>query len=212
MEQVEEYVKGKWKQLTAFSIKEELKDRLWKEIVYRYSEQHRFYHNLNHIGFVFSLFEDNIQQITLPAVVGFAILYHDIVYDTYRNDNEQQSAAVAEMHLGHLKVNKSVIDQVKMFILATKDHQINEAYPAKNDLSLFLDFGMAVLGEEPEVYKLYSQKIRQEFNKYSDEIYKEGRKQALAKMLDADLFQTALFRDKFDERARKNMRNELGAL
>ena len=54
MENIVDYVKEKWKQLTAFSKKEELKEQLWSEILYRYSEQHRRYHNLmsQHLQFI----------------------------------------------------------------------------------------------------------------------------------------------------------------
>ncbi len=212
MEQAEEYVKGKWQQLTAFSAKQDVKDRLWNELTYRYAERHRQYHNLNHIAYIFSLCDEYIGQITKPAVVGFAILYHDIVYNTYHTDNEEQSAAVAEMHLQQLKVNKAVIEEVKMFIIATKDHKIPDDFSLKNDLALFLDFDMAILASEPENFHIYSQKIRQEYAKFSDEVYKEGRKLALSKMLDATLFQTPHFKELMEEKAKTNMRNELGGL
>ena len=212
MEQVEEYVKGKWQQLTAFSARQDVNNRLWNELAYRYAERHRHYHNLNHIAYIFSLCDKHIGQITKPAVVGFAVLYHDVVYNTYHNDNEEQSAAVAEMHLQQLKVKQQLIEDVKTFILATKDHKIPLDFSLKNDLALFLDFDMAILASEPETYSIYSQKIRQEYGKYSDEIYNEGRKMALSKMLDATLFHTPQFKEMMEEKARNNMRNELGGL
>src|SRR3954451_19947230 len=122
MENSIDYVKEKWNKLTSFSKKVDLKEQLWDEIVYRYSGQHRHYHNLNHIAHLFTLLDKYIDKITHPAVVGFAILYHDVVYDTYSTDNEEQSAAFAEEHLKQLNVNDRIIDHVKTFIEATKDH------------------------------------------------------------------------------------------
>lgn len=213
MENILEYVKEKWKQLTSFSKKEEIKDQLWDEIVYRYSEQHRYYHNLNHIAHLYSLLDKYIGKITSPAVMGFAILYHDVVYDTYSDDNEEQSATFAEAHLRQLNVNASLIDSVKTFIKATKDHTIPEGTSLQTDLSLFLDSDMAVLGTDEEMYKLYSGKIRQEYSKYPDNVYREGRKLALQNIIAAEsIFFTDVFKDEMEQKARENINREVSLL
>lgn len=213
MDNIVDYVKEKWQQLTAFSKKEELKEQLWEEILYRYSEQHRHYHNLTHIAFLFDQCDKHIHRISNPAVIGFAILYHDIVYDTYRPDNEEQSAELAEAHLKQLSVNSKIIADIKIFITATKNHKIPEGYALKNDLGLFLDFDISILGSEPESYKLYSEKIRQEYMKYPDEIYKEGRKLALQKVLKGNkIFITQDFLDAMEGTARQNIHTEVDQL
>ena len=213
MENSIEYVKEKWKKLTSFSKKEELKKQLWEEIVYRYSGQHRRYHNLNHIAHLFTLLDKYIDKITNPAVIGFSILYHDVVYDTYSADNEEQSAEFAEAHLKQLNVNSTLIDHVKTFIIATKDHIMPERTPLQNDLSFFLDFDMAILGVEEEMYKMYSEKIREEYSKYPDPLYKEGRRLALKKMFEnANIFSTKEFREEMQQRAHENINRELNLL
>jgi predicted metal-dependent HD superfamily phosphohydrolase len=159
------------------------------------------------------LCDQHIDRITNPAVIGFAILYHDIVYDTYRPDNEEQSAELAEMHLKQLNLNASIIENIKTFIIATKDHKVPETYALKNDLSLFLDFDIAILASPIETYQLYSEKIRQEYMKYPDEIYKEGRKQALKKVLESSkIFNTEDFVETMEEAARENIRKEVEQL
>ena len=212
MESVEEYVKDKWQLLTAFSAKEELKTHLWNDLIYRYTEAHRYYHNLNHVGYIFSLCDKYFDQIQNPVITGFAILYNNVVYDTYRNDNEEQSAALAEAHLLRLRLNQSIINQIKDFILATKDHQISDHITHKDDLALFLDFDTAILAEKPDVYNLYREKIRKEYAKYPNDIYQEGRKQALSKMLDNSLFHTTLFKGLMEEKAVRNIRGEIGGV
>src|SRR3954469_25450676 len=144
MENILDYVRQKWKQLTSFSKKEDIKDQLWDEIVYRYSERHRHYHNLTHIAFLFTQCEKYLERIKNPAVLGFAILYHDIVYDTYRPDNEEQSPEIAALHLKQLNVNGKISDHIKTFIIATKDHVIPPGYFLQDDLGLFLDFDLAI--------------------------------------------------------------------
>ncbi len=213
MDNILDLVLEKWKQLTAFSKKEEIKDLLWDEIVYRYSEQHRHYHNLTHLAHLFKLCDQNMNRIKNPAVMGFAIIYHDIVYDTYRQDNEEQSAAIAGEHLKELSINPGMIENVKYFIHATKNHIIPDGFPMHNDLALFLDFDMAILATEPEVYRMYSENIRQEYSKYPDSIYREGRKQALKKVLALEkIFATPEFREEMEAKARENISNEVKLL
>jgi len=213
MENILDYVKEKWRQLTAFSKKEELKQQLWEEIVYRYSEQHRHYHNLNHIAYLFSWCDKYIDGIKYPAVVGFAIIYHDIIYDTYRQDNEEQSAEIAEAHLTQLNINSKLIKNIREFILATKNHVIEEDSLLKEDLAMFLDFDMAILASADDFYKSYREKIRQEYSKYSDDLYKAGRKLALQKMLEMPvIFNTTTFREIFEPVARENIKKEIATL
>ncbi len=213
MENISEYVKEKWNRLTSFSKKEDIKEQMWEEIVYRYSGQHRHYHNLNHIAHLYSLLDKYTGKITNPAVIGFAILYHDVIYDTYSADNEEQSASFAEAHLRQLNVTTSLIDNVKTFIKATKDHTIPEGTSLRNDLTLFLDLDMSILGAEEEMYKLYSEKIRQEYSKYPDNVYKEGRKVALQKILAAEsIFSTNAFKEEMEQKARENINREVNLL
>ena len=213
MENIVDYVKEKWKQLTAFSKKEEIKEQLWEEIVYRYSAQHRHYHNLSHIAHLFTLLDQHINRVTNPAVMGFAILYHNVVYDTYSPNNEEQSAAFAEAHLRQLSVNNSLIKNVQIFIRATKDHTIREKTTLQKDLELFLDLDMAILGVDEEIYKWYSEKIRQEYSKYPDNLYNEGRKLALQKVLESEsIFSTDDFKQLMEENARKNIESEVNLL
>jgi predicted metal-dependent HD superfamily phosphohydrolase len=213
MENILEYVKERWKQLTAFSKKEELKQQLWEEIVYRYSEQHRHYHNLSHIGFLFNWCDKYLDQINNPAVIGFAIIYHDIIYDTYRQDNEELSAELAGEHLTQLNINSKLLKSIKEFIIASKDHLVNESSPMKEDLALFLDFDMAILGSEKDYYKMYSEKIRQEYAKYPDEVYKPGRKLALQKMLEMpQIFNSATIQQDLELISRENIQKEIALL
>ena len=213
MDNILDIVAGKWKQLTAFSKKEEIKELLWDEIVYRYSEQHRHYHNLSHLAHLFNLCDLYIDRIKNPAVMGFAIIYHDIVYDTYRQDNEEQSAVIAGEHLKELNINTTLIENVQLFIHATKTHQVPENLPLHNDLALFLDFDMAILATDSETYKRYSVNIRQEYAKYPDPMYKEGRKQALKKVLALEnIFATPEFRQEMEDKARENISNEVRVL
>jgi predicted metal-dependent HD superfamily phosphohydrolase len=213
MENILDYVKEKWTQLTSFSKKEEVKEQLWKEIINCYSGQNRQYHNLSRVAYLYTLLDEYIDEIINPAVIGFAILYHNVVYDAYSLHNEDQSAAVADAHLRQLNVNQGIINNTKTFIKATKDHIIPAGFSLQTDLSFFLDFDMAILGVDDEVYKLYSKKIRQEYSIYRDPLYKEGRKLALQRVLALkNIFTTTEFREVMELKARQNINRELSLL
>jgi predicted metal-dependent HD superfamily phosphohydrolase len=206
-------VKGRWEQLTAFSKKEDLKTNFWNEIAESYSAKERYYHNIDHIARLFGLLEKHLDLVTQPAVVAFAIIYHDLVYNTSHADNEEQSAARAKEQLQLLNVKGHVVENVQQFILATKTHKISDDYLLKDDLALFLDFDLSILGSELEVYEAYRQNIRQEFIQYREPVYKTGRTEALKKLLTKPyLFNTEIFRTAYEQQARMNLEHELSLL
>ncbi len=140
-------------------------------------------------------------------------MYHDIVYDTYSPDNEEQSAAFAEAHLRQMNVNNALIGNVKRFIESAKDRIMPENLSLQNDLSFFLDFDMAVLGVDEQMYKLYSEKIREEYARYPDPIYRQGRKLALQKVQALEnIFFTEEFRQEMEQKARENINSEVNLL
>ena len=60
------------------------------EVIKRYSEKHRHYHNWQHIQEMFSL-ADSL-NIKLSEAQMIAIIFHDVVYNIGDKDNELKSA------------------------------------------------------------------------------------------------------------------------
>jgi predicted metal-dependent HD superfamily phosphohydrolase len=202
-----------WKQLTAFSKKEAIKAALWNDILDHYTEPYRFYHNIQHVAELFSWSERYLPQIEQPAVLGFAILYHDVVYDTFKDNNEEESAKLAREHLTTLLVKPAIIDKVESLILATKNHSLITNNGEAKDMALFLDFDLAMLGAEWDVYEEYSHKIRKEYRQYPDVVYNPGRKHALEKLMDsAQLYYTPEMDEMLGQKARNNMFREVQLL
>lgn len=71
-------------------------EKYWEEIAGEYTTNGRFYHNLEHLDHLLSLWETFHPELEDPDTVQFSIFYHDIVYDVTRNDNEEKSARRAE--------------------------------------------------------------------------------------------------------------------
>ena len=213
MENVVNYLEAKWKRLTSFNKNEDVKAKCWSEVIEQYSRRGRFYHNLKHVANLFHLFDEQASLAENPALIGFSIFYHDVVYDTLRNDNEEQSARIANEHLKQLNLKQSFIDNVVALILATKTHTVDTSVPFHNDMALFLDLDLAVLGEDWKDYEYYSNNIRNEFLQYPDPIFKSGRKNALYQLLQKEkIYYTPYFQHNFEVRARHNMQREISLL
>lgn len=213
MENTTHYLTEKWEQLTGFSKKEELKQLYLKEILTQYTQPHRFYHNLNHIANLFLLLEKYVEVIENPVVFGFAIFYHDVVYDTITRDNEEKSSMKAREHLSGLNLKKSFIDDVETYIKATVTHQVLSSSLFKNDLPWFLDFDLAILGAPWQEYEVYSNNIRNEFRQYPDDVYNAGRTNALNKILDKQaIYVTKEFYNLYEATARENIGREISYL
>jgi predicted metal-dependent HD superfamily phosphohydrolase len=58
------------------------------ELVRKYTEPHRHYHNLNHINTCLIAFDQTVDNISDKFCVEVAIWFHDVIYDPQKGDNE----------------------------------------------------------------------------------------------------------------------------
>jgi predicted metal-dependent HD superfamily phosphohydrolase len=84
------------------------------EVRERYSEPHRHFHTIEHLndvlGQVFELYKNSVD---LPEMVMSAV-FHDIIYDPQRKDNEEKSAELFEKCIDSKKL------PLKMYLLSKK--------------------------------------------------------------------------------------------
>jgi predicted metal-dependent HD superfamily phosphohydrolase len=202
-------IRQEWINLTnKYSQDQELINDLWLEIEQAHTSKDRHYHNLDHLAYMVDLalkFKDALEDLD---VVLFSIFYHDFVYHAKKNDNEQKSAEVAAQKLSLLNVSEAKIMRCQKQILATKKHELS----ADQDTKYLLDFDLAILGDSEENYKSYTRKVRDEYAMYPDFMYKMGRKKVLRHFLDMDrIFKTQAFLESHEEKARENLKAELGS-
>ncbi len=176
------------------------------EILVKYSSVDRYYHDLKHLDRMFqSLSQIKDQIIDWPSVV-LSVMYHDIIYDPTRRDNEEASAEHAKHILGLIKCDEETINKVVSFIIATKNH----GDILNTDGDFFLDADLAILGVSNEEYEEYSKNIRLEYSMFDDEQYKEGRISVLNSILASPrIYKTKYFFDNFEAKARLNLSNEI---
>ena len=187
-----------------------LADRFFTEIERKYTSSRRHYHNLHHIQALLQLCETYAGQFQDREVVEYAVFYHDIIYNVLRKDNEPRSALLAVKRLQALGVPADKVEAVKLFIEATQTHTVSGAVIHTTDLQLFLDFDMSVLGASWDEYEAYTRQVRREYRIYPDKLYNAGRRQFLQHCLQTEfIFQSQLFRELYEARARENMAREL---
>ncbi len=188
-------------------------DRFFNEIERKYTNTRRHYHNLQHIQALLAFCESYADELQDADVVAFSVFYHDIIYNVLRKDNELRSAQLAVKRLQALSLPPEKIEQVKLYIEATQTHAITAAVTHTGDLQLFLDFDMSILGANWAAYEAYTQQVRREYRIYPDKIYYPGRKQFLQHCLQTEhIFQTPVFRDRYEAGARENMAKELAKM
>jgi len=179
----------------------------WVELEKAYSKKSRQYHNLNHLKEMIVEFDTYNAKLKYPNEVLYSIFYHDYIYNSSRKDNELKSAEWAIQILPeNAAIDKKIVFDM---ILATKDHQNN----GMEDEKWLIDFDLKILSKDWEDYKIYFEQIRKEYRIYPDFLYKPGRKKALEHFLENKfIFQTEVFRNLYETKARENIRIEIDFL
>ena len=144
-----------------------------------------------------------------PLEVQMAIWYHDIVYDSTKQDNEEVSARIAQEAAQKFVLNNGFGQRVHDLIIVTKGH-----LPSNNPDSRYLiDIDFGILGKDEVRFNEYEQGIRKECSQYPDELYNQGRAEILKGFLERDfLYQTDYFRNNYEDKARKNLQKIIETL
>jgi predicted metal-dependent HD superfamily phosphohydrolase len=195
-----------WQQtLQPFNVDSEIANNIFFEIVSCYSHPSRYYHNLTHIHVVLNKIEFLQTYIQDLPSVKLAAWFHDIVYDTHAQNNEENSAEYAVATLKKLAIPNHTIHKIKNLILATKNHQSSNI-----ESQVLLDADLAIFAADSIYYQEYAQGIRQEYSWVNEADYIRGRQQVLKSFLQRPyIYFTPLMLDSCEELARFNIITEL---
>ncbi|WP_254712483.1 HD domain-containing protein [Polaribacter pectinis] len=181
-----------------------------KKIKKRYSERNRHYHNLDHIEAMLNLAKENEAFINDLDEVLFAIWFHDIIYKSRSKRNEKRSAKYALKKLKKFNFKELKKDKISNLILSTQKHKI--IVDEDLDNAFLLDFDLAILGQNWDLYEDYTQKIRKEYRMFPNFLYIPARKKVLQGFLNREkLFFTEKYQDLFEQQARENLLKELNS-
>jgi predicted metal-dependent HD superfamily phosphohydrolase len=183
--------------------------KLWDDVREKYTNPKRHYHNLVHLSAMLNHLESCHDLIHDWDSILFALFYHDYVYRVSNKDNEERSADEASKKLYLLQLSPSRVSFVKDLIIATKSHQ----HSTNNDVNLFTDADLSILGSDRNTYDQYIKQIRKEYGIYPDLLYRPGRKKVLNHFLDMpSIFKTEFFKERLEQAARENISGELNSL
>jgi len=183
--------------------------RLYGEVVTRYSEPLRFYHNLWHINHCLQVLEKARHLCWNMDEVEMALWFHDIVYNFGEGDDEKESAFASGLALVKLEVDPNFRDRVRAHILATKHQET----PEDPDSRIVADIDISIMGHPEAVYLEGEKRIFWEFEWVPAEVGKVLREKYLRGFLGRDrIFATDYFRDEYEDQARKNLVGSLRRL
>jgi predicted metal-dependent HD superfamily phosphohydrolase len=181
-----------------------LSEELRRTIIERHGEPHRHYHTLRHVGLMLSqLPPDHPCAREMIA----ATLFHDIVYDPAKSDNEEQSLAVFEAAASALATDGPLVSAM---ILATKSHHFRKEATVEDEaINLLLKADLSILWTpDPECYAWYAGGVRLEYGFVAEDLYRQARTRIVTGLRD-DLLRSGKLVPEETECLKRNIAWEL---
>ena len=171
----------------------------------RYAERHRHYHNLTHVLDCLGKSATCREIQANAAGVDLALWFHDIVYRPARGNNEARSSELAAQLLSaHLPAE--TLRELQFHILDTE----HRAAPVSADGAVVVDIDLSILASDRETFGAYERNTRHEYWWVPGWLYRRKRAEFLRALLGRDsVFYTELFRQRFEEAARANIKRTL---
>src|SRR5690348_17112290 len=114
---------------------------VYRDLVSLYSQPHRHYHNLSHITECLAELDSVHDLARQPDAVELALWFHDAVYETRSQDNEEKSAELARRRIADAGGTADLCNSVADLVLSTKAHD-SSLHP---DAPLLVDVDLSIL-------------------------------------------------------------------
>lgn len=177
----------------------------------RYGEQARAYHDLRHLLAVVSAVEVAGLDGRERGAALLAAWFHDAVYRPGATTNEEESAELLVALAGPLVRDRRLLEEAAELVRGTALPIAPKRGAAERALA---DADLAILAEEPSVYRAYAAAIRREHAALAEEPFRAGRA-AFLREVEAALTRGSLFHGLHplhEALARENVAAELAAL
>ncbi|MEU4292903.1 PQQ-binding-like beta-propeller repeat protein [Kribbella sp. NPDC026596] len=181
---------------------------LGEDLLARYAEQHRHYHDQRHLTEVLRTVDELAEAADDPDTVRLAAWFHDAIYDPQADpgENEEVSAQLAELELAAYGVEAEQVEEVGRLVRLTAKH---DCEPDDRNGAVLCDADLRILSLDPERYDEYSAGIRQEYGHIADREFARGRMSFLQTLAETRLFATTRGHDEWEEAARENITREV---
>lgn len=157
---------------------------LYGDLVARWSEPHRHYHDVRHLVSILSaldVLEGGGETEAGSRPVRLAAWFHDVVYEGVAGTDEERSALLAQEWLGDLP--GSEVDEVVRLVRLTASHA-----PEQGDVAgaALCDADLAILGSVAGRYDVYVRDVRLDYDQVDDVSWALGRTAILTSLLALD--------------------------
>ena len=184
-------------------------EALLRELTACYTEPHRKYHTMQHLGECFAKLQELRALAQKPAEIELALWFHDAIYDTKRKDNEEKSADWAQASTLSAGLAAPVGARVYKLVIVTQ----HNAVPAATDEQILVDVDLSILGASPERFDEYERQVREEYSWVPGPLFRRERRKILEDFLKRrTLFQTKQFVAAYESQARANLQRSLEKL
>ncbi|KLD75909.1 hypothetical protein FZ025_20880 [Xanthomonas hyacinthi] len=192
-----------------------LPDAQWAQLQAAYATPPRAYHHFGHVQAVLGHYAEVAAALgwRQPREVYLAVLYHDAVYQAGRDDNEAQSARLAQAAIAQWLPDAGLdAARVAALIELTARHGQLSAAAVDAEAALFLDCDMAILGADPAAFAAYDRAIAEEYRGVVPGwLYRRKRRAFLKTVLaQPRIFLSDWFHARYDAAARANLRQVIG--
>lgn len=171
-----------------------------------HAESGRAYHTLDHVLDCLARLDESSAAPEDRDLVEAAIWLHDVVYDPHRADNEVRSAEWASRTLGSAGISQATVERIRDLILLTA----HSTPPSDPQAALLCDVDLSILGRDEREFDEYQRRIRREYAWVPEPLYRAGRARVLSAFQKRDrIYLTDYFHDRYERRARANLRRAL---
>lgn len=192
-------------------------DSLLEQVFTAYSNNSRFYHNLEHIAHClqelqwceanYKLSSNLIEQLTI------GLLCHDIIYnsDNKETSDEEQSATWFESFarkIGHDNESTNIIANM----IRKTAYLSGKVKAETSEEKLLCSIDLSILAQSSKVYNWYSKMVRKEYSFVSDEDFHKGRITVLETLVKNDRLYLHEYYQHYEQRAKKNLLLEIETL
>lgn len=181
-----------------------LHHELYVELLSRWSEPHRHYHDVRHLLTTLDALDQIGGEAAESRHVRLAAWFHDAVYVGVAGQDEHESAELARRMLSELPVR--TVNEVVRLVLLTATH---DPEPGDDAGAALCDADLAILGSIPGRYDVYVRDVRLDYSNVDDASWRLGRTAVLDSLLVLDpLYLTPAGAALWSERARENLTRE----
>ncbi|WP_297082290.1 hypothetical protein, partial [uncultured Demequina sp.] len=186
-------------------------------LIERWTEPERRYHDVAHLVDLLQRVDELNQECHNLHAVRLAAWYHGAVFDAAESaayarrggEDEVASAEVAREDLAQLGVPADAVEAVADMVVGLARHS-GEAGGV--DAAVLSDADLAVLASDPQRYRSYLERVRDEYRHIPMADYVQARREIVDRLLSRDRLYTSPLGAGWERQARENLTAERARL